>query len=285
MSVTQQSKGIEIGAAVSITNFIELLENFDRERAKDRDGGATPEHHDESISLALASHLKKVATSHVRNWGSVGGNLIMAQQYGFESDVATILLGASACVKLVSRGANGFVLEDLTLEEFLMKGGLEKGKLLQSVWIPLIADVCQGTQVFFKTFRAAPRPLGNALAYINAAFSARVLEGNKKRVVEVRIAVGAFGTRHAIRARSVERFLAGKSLTRKVVLEAIELLKNEIIPVKGTSKAKYRVSIAGGFLFKFFNPLLEVRKRNPSKLSRSSDKCLQFLCRQLSETL
>ncbi|KAI3886089.1 hypothetical protein MKX03_032498 [Papaver bracteatum] len=49
----------------------------------------------------------------------------------------------------------------------------------------------------FETYRAAPPPLGNALAYLNAAFLAE----------------------HAIRVRKVEEFLVGRSLSKDILLD------------------------------------------------------------------
>ncbi len=230
----------------------------------------------DSIALALASHLKKVATGHVRNRGSVGGNLIIAQQFQFPSDIATILLGAGASVKCLHKRGNRVLLEESSLEDFLAKGIPGNGCVLQSVRVPLTdrhksnkGDDTLGNSsccswVMFKSFRASPRPLGNAVAYVNAAFFAQVFtpkeeEGNNPTqniIEEGRFAFGAFGTKHAIRAHRVEKFLSHKAVTPSVVLEVLQLLKIDVIPSTETSKAEYRVSVAVAFLFEFFRPFL-----------------------------
>lgn len=75
-------------------------------------------------------------------------------------------------------------------------------------------------------------------------------------IEDVRLAFGAFGTKHAIRALEVEQMLKGKPLSASLVLDAIELLKKEIVPLQGTTKREFRVSLAVGFLFEFLNPLV-----------------------------
>ena len=85
-----EALGLELGAAPLIAELKDYLEGF----------AHSP------VAEALAQHLKILAGGHVRNWGSVGGNLVMAQKFGFASDVAIILLGAGASVKVVAREAS-----------------------------------------------------------------------------------------------------------------------------------------------------------------------------------
>jgi CO/xanthine dehydrogenase FAD-binding subunit len=109
LSIDQDAYAIEVGAAISLAKLIDLLENFQPTKDESHLHGCENGFRQvegtgvDSIALALASHLKKVATGHVRNRGSVGGNLIIAQQYQFPSDIATILLGAGASVKCLGK--------------------------------------------------------------------------------------------------------------------------------------------------------------------------------------
>jgi CO/xanthine dehydrogenase FAD-binding subunit len=93
----------------------------------------------------------------------------------------------------------------------------------------------------FKSFRGAPRPYGNAVSYGNGAFLANVSRGWKDGTVieSVRLAFGAFGTKHAIRALKVEELLKGKTLSLSLMKESVELLKKEVVPLKETSKKDY----------------------------------------------
>lgn len=244
LTVYQNSHSLEVGAATRISELMDYLGDF---RNKDGTGNVVAE--------GLVDHLKKLAGGHLRNWGSVGGNLVMAQQFAFESDLATILLGAGASVKVVTltKGSESSVTE-MSLDEFLERGTLNEDSLLQSVYIPLIS----GSKTVFKSFRGAPRPYGNAVSYGNAAFLANVSMNQKDGTVieSIRLAFGAFGTKHAIRAFKVEELLKGKTLSLSLMKESVELFKKEVVPLEGTSKKDYRVSLIVGFLFDFLNSLL-----------------------------
>ncbi|WZY75274.1 hypothetical protein YC2023_021658 [Brassica napus] len=252
--VRRDEKGVELGAAITISKAIEVL----REK--------------ESVLILakIAAHMEKIASRFVRNTGTIGGNIIMAQRKHFPSDLTTILVAARATVKIMSTGSG--VQEQYTLEEFLQRPPLEAKSVLLSLTIPSWRPVKNGsthragpehsqmkysplnTHLLFETYRAAPRPLGNALAFLNAAFSAEVSlneAGDGVVVNDCLFAFGAYGTKHAHRAKKVEDFLAGKVISDEVLMEAISLLKDEIVPDKGTSNPGYRSSLAVTFLFEF----------------------------------
>lgn len=245
LSVRRDSHGLEIGAATRIAELIDYLEEFE----------GNP------VAAGLADHMKKIAGNHVRNWGSVGGNLVMAQRFAFESDLATILLGAGASVKIVTFNGladHSYATEKLSLYGFLERGAMDHDSILQSVYIPLEEDT-GAAETSFRCYRASPRPYGNAISYANAAFHAHVSSNREQGTIvieSVRLAFGAFGTKHAIRASKVEKLLGGTTLTLAIVKKSVDLLKTELVPVEGTDKKEYRVSLAVGFLFEFLNSLL-----------------------------
>lgn len=84
--VERNAHSLNVGAATRIAELMDHLETY--------------AHH--PVAEGLVNHLTKLAGGHVRNWGSVGGNLVMAQRFAFESDIATILVGAGASVKVVT---------------------------------------------------------------------------------------------------------------------------------------------------------------------------------------
>lgn len=149
--VKRSSEGIEIGAAVTISRAIEVLKE-----GKDST----------LVFNKIADHLSKVASHFVRNTTSIGGNIILAQRTQFASDIATILLGAGSTV-CIHTGSERLTL---TLEEFLERPPCDHKTLLLSVFIPSWA--ASSSKVLFETYRAAPRPMGNAVAYVNSAFLA-----------------------------------------------------------------------------------------------------------------
>ncbi|TVU39657.1 hypothetical protein EJB05_13088 [Eragrostis curvula] len=246
LNVVRREAGFEIGAAITISRTIEILQQ-ECEWTSSPNGSV--------VFRKLAEHMSKVATPFVRNTASIGGNLILAQKYPFPSDIATILLGAGStvCLQFVSERKH------ITLEEFLEQPPLDPTILLLSIFIPhWISDSQTVTSLVFETYRAAPRPLGNAVSYVNCAFLGHVSldeSSDALALSNLHLAFGAYGTEHAIRARKVEKFLTGKSLTASIVLAAIKLLRETIVPVEGTSHPEYRVSAAIGFLFSFLSPL------------------------------
>lgn len=232
---------LEIGATVTISRVISNLKD------------------ENLVFQKLAEHMEKVATPFVRNSGSIGGNLIMAQKNHFPSDIATILLGAGCTVSI----ANEYEQEKITLEQFLAKPPLDSRTVLLGIHLPILEPTedskISGIQsrLVFETYRAAPRPLGNALAYLNAAFLADVSCSSTGVVVNyIRLAFGAFGTKHAIRARNVEEYLSGKILSVEVLYEAVNLVKEAVVPEPGTSYPAYRKSLAVSFLFQFLYPFI-----------------------------
>ncbi|XP_070044274.1 aldehyde oxidase 4-like isoform X1 [Nicotiana tomentosiformis] len=247
--LNRDRKGIEIGAIVTISKLISFL----NEGTKVNLGS-----YGKMVSQKLAQHLEKVANPFVRNTASVGGNLVMAQKYGFPSDISTLFLGMDATVSILNvRGQ-----EKLKWEELLARPALDSRTVLLSVWIPFKKNgnfLQNFSKHLFETYRAAPRPLGSALAYVNAAFLADVSPRRNGVVIHsLRLAFGAFGTRHAIRAKTVEKYLTGKILNIKNLYEAIKLVKLDVVPEPGTSYPEYRSSLAVSFLFKFLYPLTDV---------------------------
>ncbi|XWS73778.1 hypothetical protein CRYUN_Cryun02cG0158400 [Craigia yunnanensis] len=250
--IRKDQTGIEIGAAVTIFKAIEALKEGNEGEFN---------HEDKLVFKKIADHMEKIASGFIRNSASVGGNLIMAQRKHFPSDIATILLSVDTIVDIMA----GQRHEKLTLEKFLERPPLDSKSVLLSIKIPYwesSRDVSSDayTKLLYETYRAAPRPLGNALPYLNAAFLAEVsLRKNSTGLMlkNCRLAFGAYGTKHSIRVRGVEEFLSGKLLSIGVLYEAIKLLESLVIPEDGTSSPAYRSSLAVGFLFEFLSPLTD----------------------------
>lgn len=243
---------IEIGATVSISKLILALKE-----GKNDDGLCLET---DTVFKKIASHLEKIGTGSIRNVASIGGNLVMAQRKNFPSDIATVLLAVKSKVSIL----RGVKREILTLEEFLEKPALDSRSVLLSVFIPCLKPTKNGyseksnTKIIFQTYRASPRPLGNALPYLNAAFLAEisVCDGGVG-INSIRLAFGSFGVKHAISARTVENFLVGKTLSVDLIYEAVKLIRAAVSPENGTSHPAYRSSLAVSFLFDFLWPLVK----------------------------
>ncbi|TVU44678.1 hypothetical protein EJB05_04127 [Eragrostis curvula] len=230
--INKSSKGVEFGSVVAISKAIEVLS----------DGNL--------VFRKIADHLNKVASPFVRNTATIGGNIVMAQRRDFPSDIATVLLAAGSTVTIQVASKR----QQLTMEAFLEQPPCDSKTLLLSIFIPDWSS----DGITFETSRAAPRPFGNAVSYVNSAFLARTSldsESGDHRIEDICLAFGAYGVDHATRARKVEELLKGKSLSSSVILEAVKLLKATISPSEGTTHSEYRMSLAVSFLFRFLSSL------------------------------
>nr|XP_043613751.1 abscisic-aldehyde oxidase-like isoform X2 [Erigeron canadensis] len=249
--ITRVDSQIEVGATVSISKLILAL----KEERKDDSCSK-----DDMVFKKIASHFEKIASQSVRNLASIGGNLVMAQRQNFPSDIATVLLAVKSKVTILT----GVKKETITLEEFLEKPTLDSRNVLLSVQIPCLKSTKNGyskktgTKLLFETYRASPRPLGNALPYLNAAFFADVSSCDSSIVINsIQLAFGSFGVKHAIRASMVENHIVGKTLSVGLLYETLKLVRESVSPENGTSHLAYRSSLAVAFLFDFLLPILD----------------------------
>ncbi|KAL9228641.1 hypothetical protein vseg_004196 [Gypsophila vaccaria] len=246
--IERDSTGVVFGTAVSISKAIAELKKGNEDKM------------DECRTIILtkiADHFEKIASRSIRNSASLGGNLVMAQRCGFPSDIATVLLSVDTTLDILS----GFKRETITLEEFLKMPPLDSRNIVLSIKIHHCSSNSESqSRLMFETYRAAPRPLGNALAYLNASFLAEVSESECADgfvMNKIQLAFGSYGTRHAIRAKEVENFLKGRALNREVLYEALKLARASVVPQDGTSHSSYRTSLAEAFIFEFLHVLVD----------------------------
>ena len=233
--------GVRVGASVSIARLEETLLEHAASGAAERV---------RSFS-ALAKHVRRVANVHVRNAGSVAGNLMLAKSRGFLSDLATILLGARATVTLAAAGGHRHTV---SIDEFLATPTLPAGELVHSITVPFTkADA----NVHFHTFKTALRAQ-NSHAYVNAAFYFE-LDHESRRVLDCTLAFGGIGAddqpgTHAVRALATEQLLHGRELNGETLAAALASLKAELRPSSDDEHA-FRHRLVTGFFFKNFTAI------------------------------
>jgi len=259
--IGSNENGITIGGATTVTNFIKLL----KDQAKSQPGDKT------RSFIPLAEHAYRVASVHVRNVGTVAGNIILAKNYGFTSDLAVILLGANATVTWASFKDNKINQETETMEQFLEKPQEDgEHRIIQSISVPWT-----NKNTFFRTYKAAPRPQ-QALAHLHAAINVEVDESGLV-IGEPVVAYGAvmgmdeIGS-HPIRAKATEAALKGKNVKERSTLDsAISAINKDFASAVGgvsggggedtrhtarygpggEASRKYRGRVAAGFLYKY----------------------------------
>lgn len=211
LSVTSTDAGLRVGGAVALTGVIAAL-------TAAIENGEKKECCVQSFQ-PLIDHVKRIASVHVRNVGTIAGNLMMAKLKGFESDMATILMGAGATITVSSAKGD----ETLSVADFLTaEGPLGAGKVLAAVTIPYTAA---GSNTLYRSYKAALRAT-NAHAYVNAAFQATISDG--ATISNVNISYGGVGL-YAKRAAGVERLLEGATVTSDLLNDALQKLSSEIV--------------------------------------------------------
>jgi len=229
---TSQSTPLIVGGAVTLTNFQQLLFSA---------GSANPDYWYAPI---LAEHIGKIASVPVRNAGSVAGNLMMKHAHPeFPSDLFLVLETVGSKIDIVNREGG---IEQVTLTEFLNTE--MQGKFILSLMLPALS-----TDYIIKTYKIMPRA-GNAHAYINAGFCARIPARESTRI-DGKPTIVFGGIRPSlIHAEKTEEFLENKHLNDgKEFQDALKILDEELNPESDylNPDSEYLKSVAKGLLYKF----------------------------------
>lgn len=223
--VTMEAQGMRVGAAVTLS---ELYQSLTIHAASSASFGT------------LSNVIKRVANTHVRNVGTLAGNLMLRKTRDFRSDMAPSLLVLQATVTLVTASKTACVEHEMPLSEFLSSRTLPAGFLLHSVFIPFLAPSQR-----YAAFKSATRQR-NAVADVNAAFR---LDLSGATITNA--TVECSGLKHARKiGEGLGGFLCGKTLSPALLKGAMEKL------VSLTDKSEERMAAHGarvlaGFLYKF----------------------------------
>jgi len=215
---------------------------------------------------ALVDALSRIASWHVRNVGSWAGNIAMARNFGFPSDLATTLIALGATLTLLD--ASGATTANVAVQDYVAQPPPpHELTVILALCIPLLEP--DETSAFFKL---ALRPQ-NAHSLINGAVRAR-LGGSANAPIfsakpgDVRLCFGALDTLHAHRAPKTEAFLAGKALLDPATLSgALASLAVEIVPLcvtldefkstnQPTGKVEFRKTLIASSFYRFYLALI-----------------------------
>lgn len=175
--------------------------------------------------------LRQFASPQIRNRATVGGNIGNASP---AADMVPPLVALGATVTLSSKGGT----RALPLEDVFLGFGrtvLRPDELVAEVAVPRRADC-------FQAFAKFGSRGANVIAVVNMAMCLK-LDGAK--VTEARVAYGSVAPR-TLRAKGVEAFLTGKTLSEKLAEEAEAVVRSEISPiddVRGSKRYKERLAV------------------------------------------
>lgn len=208
--VDETDQGIRLGAAVSLSRCLSVLEN------------RLP---------GLKSLLLRYGSEQVRNAGTIGGNIANASPIG---DFPPVLIAANATVCLGSpSGSRELSIQDYFKDYKVTE--LESDEWVQSVFIPKLSE-----QQFFAVHKISKR-LDDDISAVCGAFSWITNDG---RLQDVRV---AFGGMAAIpkRAAAVEAVLDGCVFSDEIVQRAQAAIEDDFQPISDArASAQYRVTVA-----------------------------------------
>lgn len=175
----------------------------------------------------LADTAHQIGTPHIRNVGTVGGNLCHAAP---SADMAPSLIGLEAKAKI--NGTKGERV--IALEEFFVAPGesaLQDGEMLTEIQVPDPPPNTCG--VYLKL----PARTAIDIAVAGVAVIARL---DSERIVDARIVLGAVAPT-PIRARKAEEIIKGKAVENGIIEKAAKAAADEAEPISDIrGSAEYR---------------------------------------------
>jgi carbon-monoxide dehydrogenase medium subunit len=231
--VHDDSKGLEIGAAVTqaqIATSALIREKY----------------------TGLAQAAEKVGSVHVRNLGTVGGNVCHADP-GADSPPALLALQAS--VKAVSRRGERII----PLEGFFrdsLESVLEPDEMVTHIVIPAASPF--SNSVYLKH---AARAVDRATAGVSIWWTWDAEE----KCRDIRIGLTGAGPT-PLRAKQAEALARGHRLTQEVIVETGQMAARECNPLSGGhAPASYRRKMVAVFVRRALEQLAKEMNRMPSE--------------------
>lgn len=234
--IHDDAKGLEIGAAVTQTQI-----------------ATSPVIREKYAGLAQAA--EKVASVHVRNLGTVGGNVCHADPAA-DSPPALLALGAS--VKAVSRRGERTIPMDGFFRDSL-ESVLAPDELLSHIVIPAAAPF--SNSVYLKH---AVRAVDRATAGVGIWWTWDAEE----KCRDIRIGLTGAGPT-PLRARQAEALARGSRLTDEVIMAAGQMAARECDPLSGGhAPASYRRKMVEVFVRRALTQLAKNTNRSAPRGGR-----------------
>ncbi len=246
-------EGLKLGGAITITRLLDILSEAVDTLDPSRTCGL----------VAMREHLLVVANLQIRNEASLAGNVHIATNLGFLSDVVLMLgtLGATVTVSSAS-GSECYEVLELPTED-----RLPKDAIYESFFIPYARE-----RTYVRSYKIRRRD-EDCHALVNAGFL--VCFDDHWRVTDCRIVYNGikadyefksttYGLKfHPITVESTRALLIGSTWSEDTLREALACLAGEVAVYEppsgpagpyevGQVPFSYRASLAENLFYKFF---------------------------------
>ncbi|KAK6925645.1 Aldehyde oxidase/xanthine dehydrogenase, a/b hammerhead [Dillenia turbinata] len=227
--------GLEIGAAVRLSEFRKVLKKVAAERAA----------YETSACKAFMEQIKWFAGTQIRNVASVGGNICNASPI---SDLNPLWMAARARFQIIDCKGN---IRTVLAENFFLgyrKVDLASNEILVSIFLPWTWP-CE----YVKEFKQAHRR-DDDIALVNAGMRVYLEEKGEKWVVSDASIVYGGVAPVSFSASKTKSFLIGKSWSWDLLQGALQVLENDILLKEDApgGMVEFRKSLTLSFFFKFF---------------------------------
>ncbi|MBC3845276.1 FAD binding domain-containing protein [Winogradskyella echinorum] len=176
----------------------------------------------------LKKHLKLVSSEQIRNMASLGGNLVNASPIG---DMTIFFLALNSDITIINEKHKERTIALKNFFQDYKTYDLKDGELLKAISFKL------PTVHSFFNFEKVCKRTHLDIASVNSALSINVENGT---ITEANVSIGGVAAIPKY-LHDTSAFLVGKTLNSETILEANEILQNEISPisdVRGTSDYK-----------------------------------------------
>ncbi|XVE78883.1 hypothetical protein DITRI_Ditri14bG0013900 [Diplodiscus trichospermus] len=227
--------GIEIGAAVRLTELLNLFREVDVQRPA----------HETSACKAFIEQLKWFAGTQIKNVASVGGNVCTASPI---SDLNPLWMAARAKFRIINFSGN---VRTTLAENFFLgyrKVDLAGDEILLSIFLPWTRPF-----EYVKEFKQAHRR-DDDIAVVNAGMRVCLEEkGDEWVVSDASIAYGGVAPLSLCAVKTKE-FLIRKQWNQHLLQGALNVLQTDIVLKEDApgGMVEFRKSLTLSFFFKFF---------------------------------
>lgn len=227
--------GIEIGAAVRLSELLSILRKIIAERAP----------YETSFCKAFIEQLKWFAGTQIRNVASVGGNICTASPI---SDLNPLWMATRAKFRIIN--CKGKIRTTLAENFFLgyRKVDLANDELLLSVFLPWSRRF-----EYVKEFKQAHRR-DDDIAIVNAGMRVFLEEERKNLVVSDASIVYGGVAPLSLSAIRTKKYLIGKIWDQVLLKNALKVLEEDILLQENApgGMVEFRKSLTLSFFFKFY---------------------------------